>query len=865
MMSPERWPAVAEWFDAALDQPVEERAAWVRAACEEPDVCAEVVRLLRAHQASDDFLERSALDVVAEDAELSVDGKVGRHVGAYRLIRLLGRGGMGRVYLAERGDGQFEQQVALKLLRRDAYGERFLRDFLDERQILASLNHPHIARLFDGGMTAEGTPYFVMEYVEGQPIDVYCRERVCSTAERLALFKQVCSAVQYAHQNLVVHRDLKPSNILVTADGVVKLLDFGIARLVDPEGCAAGRTRTARRWMTPGYASPEQVRGDALKTASDVYQLGVVLYELLTGERPFDVRDKRPSEVERIICETEPRPPSSAAGLEKARRHALRGDLDTIVLKALRKEPEERYVSVEALMGDLRRYLERRPVEARRGSSAYRFRKFVQRHRGRLAVAVLAVLLSVGAVVAIVMQKAQAERERDRAETYAQFMSDLFASPDPFGDRVTAQESSVEAFLARGAERARTQLADDPTLQARLLKTIAHVYQNLGYTDAAATVFEDVLERQEMLYGPRSPEVVETLRRLAWVSGSTSADSLYAVALQRAHMVEQPPGTLTARTLVHYGHFLYEQGHHQRAEATLGEAHLLASRLSDEQWEVYVGALYFLGMTKRALGELSVAKDLLQEAYGLRANRDGPDHPHTAIVMTELGGLAKQRGELDDARRWNERALRVFEKELGPEHPYTMTALNNHAVVLMRQTIFDEAEEQLRRVLAHKEQRQGPDHRLTVDVRQNLATVLLRQEKLDAAEPLFRQVYAQYRATLPVGHHQVAYPLLSLTDVHLQQAAYHEAEETARQALEHLEGALPDGHPLRAIAASRLGAALAGAGHYDEAERWLEDAYQALKAATGYHRYAQRACARLQSVHEAQGQTVDSSVCSSPH
>ncbi len=404
-MTPEHWQQVEEVFQSALDCPPGERQQFIAEACaHDADLREQVEALVRQHEAAGDFIEAPAFDfsrlnysdtpIVARPAPVAEDDPMaGRRIGAYKLVREIGRGGMGAVYLAVRADSEFQKRVAIKLIKRGMDTDFILRRFRNERQILASLDHPHIARLLDGGTTDDGLPYFVMEYIEGQPLYSYCDSQKLTIAERLRLFFHVCGAVQYAHQNLVVHRDIKPGNILVCSDGTPKLLDFGIAKLLNPEMSpdTITPTATAMRLMTPEYASPEQVQGLAATPASDVYSLGVLLYELLTGHRPYHFRGRAPHEIARVICEEEPEHPSHAIALnqdilppEAARsdvvtlefvyrnrgttleelRRELTGDLDNIVLKALRKEPGRRYATAEKLREDITRHLEGRPISA---------------------------------------------------------------------------------------------------------------------------------------------------------------------------------------------------------------------------------------------------------------------------------------------------------------------------------------------------------------------------------------------------------------------------------------------------------------------------------------------------------------------
>ncbi|HYX20247.1 MAG TPA: serine/threonine-protein kinase, partial [Thermoanaerobaculia bacterium] len=376
-MTPERWREVKDLFDRAVDRPEPERRDFLDAERRrDAELAGEVARLLDAHAAAGEFLERPAVDQIRLSP---APAEAPERIGSWEIERELGHGGMGTVYLAARSGDGFRQTVALKVVRRGMDTDFVLQRFRGERRILAELDHPGIARLLDGGSTEGGAPFFVMEYIDGRHLLEEARARDLSLRERLRLFLPVCDAVAYAHRHLVVHRDIKPSNVLVTADGVPKLLDFGLAKLLRPDGEGAdGRTETALRLLTPDYASPEQVRGESVTTATDIYSLGVVLYELLTGQRPYRVTGRTPEAIARAVCEEEPARPSAASA-------ALRGDLDNVVLMALRKEPDRRYASVEQFAEDIRRHLDGRPVSARKDTLRYRAGKFVTRHKASVA------------------------------------------------------------------------------------------------------------------------------------------------------------------------------------------------------------------------------------------------------------------------------------------------------------------------------------------------------------------------------------------------------------------------------------------------------------------------------------------------
>jgi non-specific serine/threonine protein kinase/serine/threonine-protein kinase len=427
----------------ALECPASARAAWLDEACAgDTALRAEVESLLASHEEAGEFIEESAIDSLAEYVEPTRELPPDTRVGLYRLTGVIGEGGMGTVYRAVRADDEFQSEVAIKVLKLGMEADYIIERFRRERQILANLSHPHIARLFDGGTTADGRPYFVMELIEGKPLPEYCDSRHLTTPERVELFRQICSALLYAHQHLIVHCDLKPGNILVTEDGTPKLLDFGIAKMLEPGPLPQEATVTIARMMTPEYASPEQIRGEPISTSTDIYSLGVILYEILTGHRPYRLQTRRPHEVARAIVETDPPKPSTVIdrveeitredgtkitltpvwvsiardGTPDKLRWRLRGDLDNIVLMAMRKDPQRRYPSVGHLMTDLQRHLEGLPVSARQDTLGYRAAKFFGRHRAGVIAAALAILALIASTIGTAWQAQVARRERARAE-----------------------------------------------------------------------------------------------------------------------------------------------------------------------------------------------------------------------------------------------------------------------------------------------------------------------------------------------------------------------------------------------------------------------------------------------------------------
>lgn len=861
----DRWEQIEHFFDAALEQPEQSRRDWLQRSCFDDEVRREVLELLEASRLSDSFLDGSAQAFAADLIEAENVERIGT-LGPYTVKRELGQGGMGNVYLAERTDGQYNQDVAIKMLRAGPGSDSHVRRFLAERQILASLSHPNIARLLDAGVSDSGTPYFVMEYVDGQPIDEYCAERQLSVKERLRLFLIVCDAVSHAHRRLIVHRDLKPSNILVTSQGGVKLLDFGIAKLLQPDDRPAQSmlTATGQFLMTPEYASPEQVGGDSITIASDVYQLGLLLFKLITGNLPHRFTNRSMTEIVRVVSEvTTPRPSvfvldtESRQGLpEPPRRLAnvFKGDLDAIVLKALRKEPGQRFDSVDRFADDLRNHLAGRPVTAHSGSGMYRVRKFIRRNRWQVGAAAIIVLLAIWYTVSMNLEQKRTARERDRATQYAAFLTDLFSSSNPFHETspANARDVTVREFLDAGVYRLRSDPSFDAEMRYSLYESIGRVYEGLGYDEKARDLFEDMADAATETYGPRSPERVKSLRRLAAVTtDSTAADSLFALQLGIARDIEQAIGPITAQSLTVYGKWLVSHGDFDAGIEALEVAVSTLRAAGPEHSEALIGALVFSSNAYNKLNHIEKSEAVIEEAYRIRSTSRGEDHPSTAVILTERGIVSELSGDLERGEYFKKRALEIFRASLGDHHPYTLSSANNLAVLYNRSGRYAEAEEIAREVHALREQYFGKEHPETIAALQNLAVYRLRQGQLESTIPLFHEAHSRFRAALPAASVETAMPLLSLADIYLQLDNFAEAETNARAAKEHLESFLPPEHPLIAVSASRLGEALTGLGRYSEAEQLLLEANDYLVASVGYEVYSSRTRARLSSLYHA--------------
>jgi serine/threonine-protein kinase len=768
------WHRADELFSAALELPVAARLDFVRLRCaSDPDLLRDVEALLEAELATWTLAPNAgasigaalseALDAVDEIRD-AADPRVGARIGPYRLVGRLGRGGMADVYLGERDDGAFEGRVAVKIQRRGLDTEDLIRRFRSERQILSQLDHPNIARLLDGGETPDGLPYLVMEYVEGRPITEHCDAHELSIRERLELFVQAVRAVQSAHAHLVVHRDIKPSNIYVSDDGTVKLLDFGIAKLLDPSVWPndAPRTLTGFRPLTPEYASPEQVLGSQITVASDIYQLGLVLYRLLTGGRPYEVTTTSRRALEEAITTTRPARPSEyvdskgeiiRAGLERrALAHRLRGDLDTIVLTALRKEPERRYPSAYELAEDLQRTIAGRPIWARRDSRTYRLRKFLERNPWLAPSAAAAAGIATLYVGTLIRHGHELEAERNAARVEAakaqasqEFLVGLFRSADPFSPASGSPDVRVGDIMDAGARRARAELADQPELQTVMLGTIGEVFLGLGEPEKAVELSREAWLKARATFGPRSPEAARALRDMvaptifALRGQRLPADSAVLVALRAlddARRVFGPTHVETGRT-----------------EVTAAEAMLFSSMFESGE----IVARHGLSLLTEGTGGTSVDR-----ARGL-------------MILTRC---LVASGRWDEARIAGRDALAAFEVAYGPDH------LRTRAMGLWLSRVLDPEEGDALRAAAIQafETQLGSLHEQTIRAHLSDASILNQRGDYAAATRAYRTVVDRRLARGETDW--IAPHWRSLGDAAQAAGKYSEAEEAYREALD---------------------------------------------------------------------------------
>ena len=821
--NPESWHRIEGILERALELAPEARADFLDQACAGNEgLRGQVEKLLAADAEAEvrEFMEASARDYAAtlvreitkDPASSEADAFEGKRLGAYEIVRQIGRGGMGAVFLAERVDGQFDQQVALKIVKRGLDTGEVLERFLQERQILARFEHPNIARLLDGGVTEDGVPYFAMEYVEGTKITTYCDERQLEINNRLQLFRDVCRAVHYAHRNLIVHRDLKPSNILVDTDGQVKLLDFGIAKLLAPQlaGRSATLTQAGDRIMTPAYAAPEQVRSEPVTTATDVYALGVTLYELLTGHRPLHLETHSQVEIERMIIEETPQRPSIAlrrvdetpvsdgtaekitpesvgrarnTPVDRLCRH-LAGDLDNIALKALRKEPERRYPSAEALSEDIRRYLSGWPIAARKDTVGYRFRKFVLRNRVAVVGAGVVMLSLLLGLAATAWQAQVASKEARKAAEVKEFLIRLLALSDPDeskGKTVTARE-----FFDRGVERIERELSDQPEVKEEVTSLLASVYQKLGLYVRAQRLAEQALFMRRDLYGQEHPKVAESLSDLALA--------------------------------LHY------KGEYDEAEQLFREALEMRRRLFGERHPDVAESLHNLALLWEEKGDYDTAQTLFQQALEMRRTLLGNDHPDVSASLSDLASLLSEKGQYDAAEPLFREALSTRRRMLGDEHREVASDLNNLAVLLKNKGDYSEAEALFREALVRYENWLGEEHRHVTITKHNLATVLHGKGDHDQAERLYRQVLERYRTLHGEENPDAAYIYFSLATLAEDKADYASAVGLYEETLEMSLELLGEQHRLVAATRNRLGIALLELGSPEDAGLHLRKA-----------------------------------------
>ena len=766
-MDAEKWQRARQLFDELADLPPEE---WPRAmqdrGIEDPELREELLALLRADREDviRTVVEGQAPNVLAELSDDENEGEqqklAGLNVGPFRLIREIGSGGMGTVWLASRVDGEFEQQVAVKLIRSGWDAAEMLGRFRAERQILAHLSHPNIAHLIDGGVTSDGRPWLALEYVDGSDLRSYCDERQLDIGARLKLFLTVCAAVSHAHAHLVVHRDLKPSNLLVTRDGEVKLLDFGIAKLIDHDAVHA----SLQRVFTPEYAAPEQVRGEVMTTAVDVYALGLLLYELLTGKRPYKVRNSTPAAYERAILDQEPTRPSLAfTGPDDEKdlderaaqremspqqlRRELRGDLDAIVLKALRKQPEQRYASVSEFAADIENHLSRRPVTARRGGWRYRSSRFLRRHALAAILASVAILaLMVGLTSALWqanearVQRDVARSEGDKSRQTVQFLLDIFRSADPAatkGEKITAEE-----LLKSGAERAEHYRFDDPSVHFDLLMAMGEAYLGIGAAKDAFELFKRALDVQTNRLPDATGKRVHALTLLARSQGNLDDFKGAATNLDEATRLlpaDAADSELAADLAVTRGINRMSQGDITGAIADMSRGTALFLTLRGAADDTTASSAITLSWAYDDQDRHAEARTMLEPIVKALKASDATNPVRLADALDALANTYETSAEAAAASQMRKEALDITRRVYGNTHGYVGIRLNNLSFSLMRSHDYAGANAAMKEAIEVRKALEPPGSRKLGTSLNNLASTEYALGHWDEAERLWTQ------------------------------------------------------------------------------------------------------------------------------
>jgi len=820
-MNQNDWKKLSQIFDMVLTLPPEGRTDYIKRVCGgDKELEHKIREMLARLEESDRFFEErleknekliKELDSLIADKDRDEDFYEGKTIGRWEILELIGHGGMGRVYKVQRVDESgIKQTGALKIIHKSLLTPTHMERFRLEQHILSGLQHPNISGFVDSGITADRVPYMVMEFVEGDTILEYCNNQRLTIEQRLQLFITVCKAIQYAHKSLIVHRDLKPENILVTREGRIKILDFGIAKLLDPDlyENSAIETQPGMRMLSLEYASPEQISGKVVTTSTDLYSLGVLLNKLLTGLHPFDLSNLSFKEVEKLVSEENPTPASKRfLGLtetdEKQRladergispqeiTKQISGDIDAIIYKALHKDPERRYASVEALVTDLERYQNNLPVFAQPDTFSYRAGKFVRRHKLGIAAVAVIFLVLIGGIVATMWQAEQARQNAREAEQVSAFLAQLFEGSDP--NRSNDGSMTARELLDQGFERVQTELTDEPALQAQMLSMIGNIYSNLGLYDDAYLAIEKAVELYHSM-GDRSPEMATTLLRFANLE--------------------------------------YRLGNFQAAADASGESlDLIRSHFGDDHPET-ASVMNTLAMSLEELGDKEGAYDLYYRIIDIR--RDQPDQgSNLSVNLNNLAILLQEDGKLEEADALFSEAVALVEDIYGFEHPFMAYILNGYSGLHQDRGDYDLAEDNLRDALAIGQAIFPETHPFIGVVQHNLGELFRIMENYSEAAGYYSLSLEQRKQSLPENHPDIATSLFSLGNTLILLEQPSEAEPILREALQIRQSIYKDEDWRVALVKSGLGRALLQQQNLDDAAQYIFPAHAILLESLG--------------------------------
>ncbi|MGQ0639601.1 MAG: tetratricopeptide repeat protein [Gemmatimonadaceae bacterium] len=822
-MDPARWERIQSLFHRAVELSPNEQAAMLQRECAgDPSLVAEVQALLREDTAASSLIDRGLADAALRLLDVGTGLLPNERFGPYRLTSILGEGGMGVVYRAERED--LGSVAAIKVLRDATLSPARRERFALEQRTLASLNHPGIATLHDADALPNGTPWFAMELVDGVPLTDYCERNALALGDRLRLFRSVCEAVQHAHRHLVVHRDLKPSNILVRSDGGVKLLDFGIAKQLESLD-QSDATRTWLRLMTPAYAAPEQFRGEQAGIHTDVYALGVVLYELLTARVPFDLSDSSPATAESIVTTQDPDAPSAVCSITPSRvalaDRSQWADLDVLVLKAMHKDPQRRYATVDALIRDIDHFLAREPLEARPDSIGYRLDKFVRRHRrgvlSAAATALLILVLSGFYAVGLTRARDTAVAEATRTQRIQRFLVDLFEGGD---DAVGPADSlRVVTLIDRGVQEARS-LKAEPAVQAELFETLGGVSQQLGQLDRADTLLRQALEQRRRLHGTDHPDVAHSLvalgrLRMAQAQYDTAEKLIRdGLTMSRRRLGAAHPQVAQANDAL--GSVLELRGNYSDALAAFTESVRLRTNGGDVSPEL-AASITGLANNQFYLGNYAAADSLSRVALDMSRQVYGEGHPHIAEDLINIGAVQYEQGRYAEAEKMYREALTITKGWYGPVHHKTASNLTMLGRAVRALNRNREADSLLHEALAIHERVFGPEHPNVASALNDIALIALVEQRYDTALTSYERVVDIYSKAYSGKHYYIGIGLANLASVYMAKGDNIRAERGFREALAMYAQTLPAEHLNVGISKIKLGRALLRQRRFTEA------------------------------------------------
>ena len=863
-MQNNNWEKIEAILDKALTLPEKDWEPYVKKVCGNDErLIKEVKSVLWGIRESEKthFLERASLDhkeliddlKESQSSFLQKESFIGKKIGPFQIEEMAGSGGMASVYRAERVDGQFHQSVAIKIIKQGIFSDQTAYRFKVEQEILASLHHPNIAQLYDGGLTAKGIPYLVMEYVDGIPIDVYANKHKLTIRQRLNLFIKVCNAVQYAHNNLVVHRDLKAQNILVNKQGNAKILDFGVAKLMDPTSSdiTLVQTTPGQRFWTPQYASPELVEGLSISIASDIYALGVLLHKLLTDTYPLDLRDKTYTQIHHIIPHKPPvtashsiRQSKTAEPTAKNRGlHAndliktLKGDLDSIVLKAIHKEPDERFESVRHFVEDIQRYLQNRPVLARKTNFRYRIRKFSKRNVIPITSVAATVLLIAGIItyytVLITEQRNKAQNEAYKAHQVTNFMIGIFKNADPYNQNKT--DLTAREILDKGTQRIKNQIKDQPDIKATLLYAVGGIYEDLGIYDKAGPLLHQALKIRQKLYPTGNDELANSLHMWAdynELTGHYDISKKYFKKSRAMFLRLQEDSSFAAST-EELGWVYYLTGDYHKADSLVNLSLKIFTATSGTGNNQTARGYQYLAWINNDEGNYKKADSLFRLALALRKNIYQGDHPLIAQTMQSLGKVLYNEQNYDTAEVYESQALAMQKKLFGDKHPEIATSLNILGLIKQKQHHYDISGKYLREAYKMRRDIYGKKDPLVMRSLGDLATNYFYGHEYLKAASVFKKVAKRNEQMLGADHPDVATDYNNLAMCLWKGGKKYQAVTYFKKAIHVDDKALRPAHPKLVYLRKNLADLYQELDEFDKAEKLRIENLSALKKHNG--------------------------------